>query len=72
MSDRPVTLIIIAVAILLALWLRRARGGVHTPIAEMVSPEQMKREGALRGIEVNMSKPLTREQFERILGPTAK
>lgn len=95
MSDRPLTLILIAVAILIALYLRRSRGAspdtwvksgtsftntegvqvepisTRVPGKEIVTPEQAAREGKIRGIEVNLAQPLTREQFERLMGPVS-
>ncbi len=72
-NDRPVTLILVAVAILVALYIRRTKGVTPAAISspELLSPLQMKREGEVRGIKVDMSQPMTREQFERILGPVS-
>lgn len=58
MSDRPLTLIFISVAILVALWLRRARP---------ITPVQAKAEGAKRGVNVELSQPISREMFEELL-----
>lgn len=88
MNDRPLTLVLIAVAILVALYIRRLRpsgtafkrtfdeagnptGMERAPLSEIMSPDMMRREGEVRGIKVNMSQPLTREQFERLMGPVS-
>lgn len=95
MNDRPLTLVLIAVAILIALYIRRKRttgipvweksgqstlspeGITVEPVSTrvirdgMVTPEQARREGEVRGIRVDLSQPLTREQFERLMGPVS-
>lgn len=80
MSDRPITLILIAVAILLALYVRRTRVGIVQQIQtfdrgtiiagtpELLSEAQAKKEAKARGVEWNVAGPVTRDLFEKALG----
>ena len=77
-NDRPVTLILVAVAILVTLYIRRLRSpAVSKQVqtdriihSELMTPTQMIQEGKARGVEVNISSPLTREQFESFIAPS--
>lgn len=94
MESRPLTLVLIAVAILAALYVRRLRVpmtgtkpsdwmwiplGVAGPGVEqsrervlrkeLLSIDQMVKEGEARGIRIDLGSPMTREQFERFLDP---
>lgn len=80
MSDRPITLIFIAVAILLALYVRRTRAGITQQVQtfdrgtivagtpELLTEGQAKSEAKSRGIEWNVKGPITRDLFEKAIG----
>ena len=62
MTDRPLTLVLIAVSVLVALYIRRTG-----KVVELVTPEQAKAEGARRGVKVDISGPMTRGMFEELI-----